>query len=106
MILKLNATGIIACAVDKHLRFNNRKNSMKIRINHLQTVARKMEEEVPTLLTDCDMIAIEDCQSIFRNNIIIGERSIQITHLDKISSIMKRYRPSHDEIYAKVIEKV
>lgn len=53
MILELNATEIIACAVDKHVRNNVNADNMTIRINKIQTVARRMEEEMPTLLTAC-----------------------------------------------------
>lgn len=105
MILELNATEIIACAVDKHNKNNKNNDSMAIRINHIQSVARKMEDEMPTLLTNCDMVAIEDCQCIFKKNMIIESSSLHINKLREITSTILRYLPQR-EIYDKVFEKV
>lgn len=105
MILELNATEIIACAVDKHNRSNAKNNSMAIRINHIQNVARKMEDEMPTLLTNCDMVAIEECQCVFKKNMKIKSSSLHINKVQEIASTMLRYLPKR-EIYVKVLEKV
>lgn len=105
MILELNATEIIACAVDKHVRSNKKNNSMAIRISHIQSVARKMEVEIPTLLTKCDMVAIEDCQCVFKKNMKIKSSSLHINKVREITSTMLRYLPQN-EIYVKVLEKV
>ena len=105
MILELNATEIIACAVDKHLKTKINSNKMSIRINKIQTVARKMEEEVPTLLTDCDLMAIEECQYSFREHMTIQASSIRITKVREVNPRLSRYLPEHN-IYVKVIEKI
>lgn len=105
MILELNATEIIACAVDKHVKANVNTDKMTIRINKIQTVARQMEEEIPTLLTCCDMMAIEECQYSFKKNMSIHASSIHITALREVNPRLSRYLPEHN-IYVKVIEKI
>lgn len=105
MILELNATEIIACAVDKHVRNKAKSNSMSIRISHLHEVARLMEDEIPSLLTDCDMVAIEDCQYEFRNHVQIQTTSICITGIREVRPLMVRYLPT-EKIYSKLLEKL
>lgn len=105
MIIELNATEIIACAVDKHVKNKVNSNKMSIRFNKIQSVARKMEEEMPTLLTDCDLMAIEECQYSFREYMTIQASSILITQVREINSRLSRYLPEHS-IYVKVIEKI
>lgn len=105
MIIELNATEIIACAVDKHVKKKTNSNNMSIRINKIQSVARKMEEEMPTLLTDCDMMAIEECQYSFREHMTIQAASIHITKVREVRPRLSRYLPEHN-IYVKVIEKI
>lgn len=105
MILVLSATEIIACAVDKHIMKNAKSNNMSIRISRLHKVARLMEDEIPSLLTDCDMIAIEECQYEFRNHIQIQTASICIEDVQAVRPRMVRYLPS-DKIYTKLLEKL
>ena len=105
MILELNATEIIACAVDKHIKTNVDVDTMTIRINKIQNVARKMEEEIPTLLTDCDLMAIEECQYSFRRHMTMHASSIHITQVKEVNPRLSRYLPEHS-IYIKVIEKI
>lgn len=105
MILKLNATEIIACAVDKHVRTNVNADNMTIRINKIRTVARRMEEEMPTLLTACDMVAIEDCQYSFKKNMTIKASAIHITKVREINPRLSRYLPEHN-LYIKLIDKI
>ena len=106
MVLRLNATEIIACSIiNKYNKKKIRKDSIAISISHIQWVARKMEEEMPTLLTECDMVAIEDCQSILKNYMRINSLYIRITQIQKVVQIMQRYLPEHI-VFEKVIEKV
>lgn len=105
MIIELNATEIIACAVDKHIKKNVRTNKMSIRIKHIQDIARTMEDEIPTLLTNCDMIAIEDCQYTFKKYMTINSSSLQIKQIKKVSPQLSRYLPKQ-EIYIKIFDKI
>lgn len=105
MILELSATEIVACAVDKHIRNNVKSNSMSIKISRLHELARLMEEEIPSLLTDCDMVAIEECQHEFRNHVQIQTSSIYITEVREVSHRMVRYLPT-EIVYTKLLEKL
>lgn len=105
MILELSATEIIACAVDKHVKNNAKSNSITIKISRLHEVARLMEDEIPSLLTDCDMVAIEECQYEFKNHIQIQTASICITGVREVRPRMVRYLPT-DKIYTKLFKKL
>lgn len=105
MIIELNATEIIACAVDKHVKKNERTNKMSIRIKHIQDIARTMEDEMPTLLTNCDMVAIEDCQYTFKKYMTIKSSYLQIKQIKEVNPQLSRYLPKH-EIYVKIVDKI
>lgn len=105
MILELNATEIIACAVDKHVKSNAKSNCLSMRISRLHEIARLMEDEMPSLLTDCDMVAIEDCQHEFGSCMKVQTSSINISGVREVSPRMTRYLPA-ENIYAKLVEKL
>lgn len=106
MILELSATEIIASVVKKKYSSNRKtKDSAIIRIQKIQRIAHQLEIEIPSLLTYCDMMAIEECKYEFGDCVTIDASSIRISGVKKLESRISRYLPENN-IYIKIAEKI
>lgn len=105
MILELSATEIIACFVEKYASNRKPKNIATIKIQKVQGIALQLEKEMPTLLTYCDMVAIEDCKYEFGDSVTINASSIKISDVQKLESRISRFLPESN-IYKRIMVKI
>lgn len=89
MIKELEASEIIAFC----LKQKRQSRTVELQYNTIRSIARRMEEKIPSLLVTYDMLSIDAFRCEFSKYVIMKEHAIRINRVHEIYGRIQRYLP-------------